>query len=370
VSPASTRLLSALLGLSACWLAWAGESEYRIEVIAGGLDHPWSLAFLPDGGFLLTERAGHLRIGSPNGRLSEPIADLPPAFVRSQGGLMDVAIHPDYADQGWVYLTLAHGNREANATRLIRGRIANRRWIDNQVLFTAQPTRSTPVHYGGRITFLPDRSLLLSIGDGFDWREDAQRLDSHTGSIVRLHDDGRIPTDNPFTGQADARAEIFSYGHRNPQGLVYDAERQLIWAHEHGPRGGDELNLLRPGGNYGWPIVTGGIDYSGARVTPFTTRPGLIDPVVDWTPSIAPAGLAVVRGAEFSHWRGDLLVASLAERSLRRLRFDQGQLIEQEIIDLDLDQRLRDVRIAPDGSIYLLTDRADGQILRVTRRLP
>ncbi|AKS42103.1 PQQ-dependent sugar dehydrogenase [Wenzhouxiangella marina] len=343
------------------------HAEFELDTVAEGLDHPWSLAFLPEGGYLVTERVGRLRRVSPEGELSEPIEGVPPAWVRSQGGLMGLALDPDYESNGWIYLTLAHGTAEANATRLVRARLDGPRLVDLNVLFTARPTRDTPVHYGGRMAFLPDGTLLLTIGDGFDDREDAQSLESHTGSIVRLHRDGSAPADNPWSGRSDALPELYSIGHRNPQGIVLDPDSGRVWSHEHGPRGGDELNVIEAGVNYGWPVATEGIDYSGARVSPFTSRPGMRDPVLVWTPSIAPSGMVMVHGDRYPDWSGDLLITSLAERSLRRIDLDDGEVVGQERLELPLDERLRDVRVSPGGEIYLLTDSSDGRILRLRR---
>lgn len=344
-------------------------AAHQLETLADGLDHPWSLAFMPDGAMLISERAGQLRLRNPEGSLSPPIGGLPDIHVKSQGGLMEVALDPEFATNGWIYLTLAHGGPEANATRLIRARLSDSsnglQLVDIQVLFTASPMRQNPVHYGGRLAFLPDQTLLLTLGDGFDLREQAQQLDSHTGSIVRLNRDGSIPTDNPFIDQPGARPEIFSYGHRNPQGIIIEPGNGRIWSHEHGPRGGDELNIIRAGANYGWPIATEGIDYSGARISPFTERPGMIDPLLVWTPSIAPAGLARVHGPVWPQWEGDLLVASLAERSLRRIELADDQVLGQHLVDLPINERLRDVRVGPNGEIYLLTDASPGQLLRL-----
>ncbi|TVQ39785.1 MAG: PQQ-dependent sugar dehydrogenase [Wenzhouxiangella sp.] len=339
---------------------------FQVETLAEGLEHPWSIAFLPDGRMLVTERAGRLRVIEGGQLLAAPVAEVPDAYVAAQGGLMEVALDPDYADNGWIYLTLAHGDRRASATRLVRGRLEDMRWVENQVLFTAEPARNRPVHYGARLAFNNDGTLLLTLGDAFDFREQAQKLDSHTGSIVRLNRDGSVPADNPFVGKAGALPEIFSYGHRNPQGIVVDPESGLIWSHEHGPRGGDELNLIRPGENYGWPVATFGVDYSGARITPYTSRPGMVDPKIDWTPSIAPAGMTQYRGSLFEDWQGDLLVASLVERSIRRIRLDGESVVGDEKLPLELGMRLRDVAVGPDGAIYILTDQRDGKVLRVT----
>ncbi len=360
--PRISRLIlaTAMLALS------TSAASFEIEVVADGLEHPWAIAFLPDGDMLVTERAGRLRIIRDGQLLDDPVADVPAAYVRSQGGLMDIALDPDFASNGWIYLTLAHGEARANATRLVRGRLDGLEWIDNEVLFTAEPTRNTPVHYGGRMAFLDDGTLMLTIGDGYDDREDAQRLDSHTGTIVRLNRDGSAPADNPFVDRADALPEIFSYGHRNPQGIVFDEQTGRIWSHEHGPRGGDELNLIRAGGNYGWPVATHGIDYSGARITPHVSRPGMIDPLIDWTPSIAPAGMSQYRGELFPDWDGDLLVASLVEQTIRRVGLVGDQAVTDEPIGLQIDQRLRDVRVGPDGALYVLTDQPEGAVLRIT----
>ncbi len=360
---------------AAVWLVLAGwltdgvqaaGADLRVETLADGLEHPWSLVWLDEDRILIAERAGRLRVFERGQLRDEPVSGVPDSFVRAQGGLQDLLLHPDFATNGWIYLSLAHGDARANATRVVRGRLDGNAWIDNEVIFTAQPTKATAVHYGARMAFLNDGTLLISVGDGFNLREEAQHLDSHIGSIVRVTADGRVPPDNPFIDHDDALPEIFSYGHRNVQGLVVDPETGLIWSHEHGPRGGDELNLIRPGANYGWPVATHGIDYSGARISPFTSRPGMVDPLIDWTPSIAPAGMSQYRGDLFADWHGDLLIASLAERSLRRVRIDGEQVLGDAIIPLNLGRRLRDVQVGPDGAIYLLTDEPNGALLRLT----
>jgi aldose sugar dehydrogenase len=343
----------------------AAAHDYRIETVAEGLEHPWSIAFLPDGRMLVTERAGRLRIIADGRLLDEPVQGVPEAYVRSQAGLFEVLLDPDYPDNGWIYLSLAHGTARANATRVVRGRLAGNDFRDLEVLFTADPPRNTPVHYGGRMTFLADGTLAIGLGDGFDFREAAQRLDSHTGTIVRIHRDGSVPADNPFVGRDDARPEIYSYGHRNVQGLVFDAETGLLWQHEHGPRGGDEVNLIRPGRNYGWPVATFGVDYSGARITPYTSRPGMEDPLVDWTPSIAPSGMTIYRGGQFPDWQGDLLVTALVAREVRRVMLDGERVTGQEPLFGEIGERLRDIKTAPDGALYILTDSPQGRVLRV-----
>ena len=342
--------------------------EYRIDTVASGLEHPWSIAFLPDGRILVTERAGRLRVIDGERLLETPVAGVPESFVRSQGGLFAVLPDPDFGENGVIYLSQAHGTPQSNTTRLLRGRLEGMELRDVEMLFEAQPRRSNPVHFGGRMALLPDGTLVLGLGDAFDDREDAQRLDSHTGSIVRLHRNGRVPADNPFVGQPDARPEIYSYGHRNVQGIVFDEETGVLWSHEHGPRGGDELNIIEPGVNYGWPVVSHGIDYSGARITPYTSLPGMRDPVRHWTPAIAPSGMTLYRGELFPEWRGSLLISSLVQRHVRLLTLDGARVTGEERLFEEVGERIRDVQSGPDGSIYLLTDKPDGRVLRVTRR--
>ncbi len=357
-------LLSTAMLLSACGSATA--KEYRIDVVAEGLAHPWSIAFLPDGRMLVTERAGRLRIIEDGQLLEAPVGGVPEAFVRSQAGLFEVMLDPDYEENGWIYLSLVHGTARANSTRVVRGRLDGNALRDLEVLFTASPARNTPVHYGGRMSFLADGTLVIGLGDGFDFREDAQRLDSHTGTIVRINRDGSVPADNPFIGRPDALPEIYSYGHRNVQGLVFDAATGQLWAHEHGPRGGDELNLVEPGRNYGWPLATFGVDYSGARITPYTSRPGMDDPRVDWTPSIAPSGMTMYRDAQFPDWQGSLFVTALVAREVRRITLDGERVTGQEALFGEIGERLRDIKTGPDGALYVLTDNSFGQVLRIS----
>jgi aldose sugar dehydrogenase len=356
-------LLSTML-VAAC--SPAAAVDYRIETVAEGLEHPWSIAFLPDGRMLVTERAGRLRIIEDGRLLDEPVRGVPQAHVRSQAGLFEVLLDPDYADNGWIYLSLAHGTAAANSTRVVRGRLRDGELRDVEVLFTASPLRNTSVHYGGRMAFLADGTLVIGLGDGFDFRENAQRLDSHIGKIVRIHRDGSIPADNPFVGRADALPEVYTYGHRNVQGLVFDAETGNLWAHEHGPRGGDEVNLVLPGRNYGWPVVTFGVDYSGAQITPFRSRPGMEDPRVDWTPSIAPSGMTLYRGEQFRDWQGDLLVTALVAREVRRVALDGDRVAGEHRLFREIGQRLRDIKTGPDGALYVLTDLPRGRVLRIS----
>lgn len=358
-------LKAVLLALGLCVGALA-HADYRIETVTGGLEHPWSLAFLPDGRMLVTERVGRLRLIDAQGKLqAEPISGLPAPFVATQAGLMEVALDPEFASDPWIYLSYAHGSIDANNTRLARAHLVDGELRDLEVLFTAQPAKAGASHYGGRIAFLPDDTLVLTLGDGFDWREQAQNPANHLGKTVRLNRDGSIPEDNPLRGQAGAAEEIYSLGHRNVQGIVYDGKRKRLYSHEHGPKGGDELNLIQAGGNYGWPLTSFGVDYTGAMVTPFTELPGYLSPQLHWTPSVAPSGLALYTGDRFPQWKGDLFVSTLAEQSVRRVRLVKGRLAGEDILFQELEERIRGVYNGPDGALYLLTDSAEGRLLRV-----
>jgi glucose/arabinose dehydrogenase len=359
------RFLGVMLAIQSAIAATAQVP--RVEVVASGLNHPWSLAFLPGGGVLVTERNGGLKQIAA-GRVAS-VAGVPRVYNEGQAGLFDVLPHPRFAENRLVYLAYAHGTRAANGTRIARARLDGNRLVEVAPIWTAEPLKSGAVHYGGRMTFLPDGTLLLTTGDGFDWRERAQKLDSPLGKIMRLDDRGLVPTDNPFAQRSGAMGAIWSYGHRNPQGLAWDPVRRLVFSHEHGPRGGDEVNIVRRGGNYGWPVATHGRDYSGATISPYTSYKGMVDPLLHWTPSIAPSGLAVYRGAMFPEWDGDLLVGALVDREVRRVRLSpEGRVLGQESLFREAGARIRDVRVAPDGAVWLTTDDAKGQVLRVSRR--
>jgi aldose sugar dehydrogenase len=342
------------------------KTGYKVTEIAKGLDHPWSMAFLPDGSMLVTERQGRLRLIKGGLLQSQPIAGVPAVHTGSQAGLFDIVLHPNFAQNHMVYLTYAAGTAAANGTQVARARLDGDTLQDLQVIFKATPLKDTDNHYGGRMAFLPDGTFVLTIGEGFEYREQAQNLASDLGKIVRLNEDGSVPQDNPFLGQAGVRPEIYTWGHRNEQGLIFDAQSGLLYETEHGPRGGDELNIIVAHKNYGWPVITYGMDYSGAYVSPYTQRPGLEQPVIYWTPSIAPSGLAMYRGEKFPAWKGDLFVGALAFKHLRRVHLDErGNVMNQEELLNDLHWRIRDVRAAPDGYLYVCTDEADGRVLRL-----
>jgi len=340
-------------------------ADYVTEVVAEALSFPWAMAFLPDGGILVTERDGRIRLVN-NGQLTKSsISGVPSTFVRSQGGLLDLRLHPKFSDNQALYFSYAHGGPEANGLRVARARLVENTLYDLETIFSVEPLKDTPVHYGGRLAFLPDGTLLITTGDGFEYREDAQRLDNLLGKTVRIRDDGSIPADNPFVDVGGARPEIWTLGHRNPQGLLVDATLGLVYLHEHGPMGGDELNILQPGKNYGWPIATYGMDYTGARISPYTDWPGTEQPLIYWVPSIAPSGLAQYAGEAFPDWQGNLLVGALAEKAVRRISFQGGLVDEQEVLFAELDERIREVSVGPDGFIYLLTDSLEGRLLRI-----
>ncbi|MBP5981728.1 MAG: PQQ-dependent sugar dehydrogenase [Halomonas sp.] len=342
---------------------------YQLTTIAEGLEYPWSLAFLPDGRMLVTERPGRLRLLSHEGEtLIESINGVPEVYASGQSGLFDVLLSPQFENDQQLFLSYACGNWEANHTCLARAVLTENRLEEVTEIFRVQPAKRGDAHYGGRLAWLADDTLILTLGDGFDYREEAQNLGNHIGTLVRLNRDGSVPNDNPFVGNVEARLEIYSYGHRNVQGLVVDAENQRVIIHEHGPRGGDEINIIEAGANYGWPIATTGLDYTGARVTPFQEYPGTEPPLLEWTPSIAPSGMTLYTGELFPQWQGDLLVGALVSKEVRRVRLSEDGTHADDAEGLfgELDERIRDVRTGPEGAIYLLIDNPDGRVLRVT----
>jgi len=341
--------------------------------VVEGLDRPWSLAWLPDGAMLITERSGQLRI-MRNGQLDPtPITGVPEVLVGGQAGLMDISVHPRFAENRLVYLTYSHGTERANRTRLARATFDGKALNNLQVIFEVSPTKSGLQHFGSRIVWLPDGTMLLAIGDGGNppiqlngelIRKQAQNRRSRLGKIVRLNDDGSVPKDNPFVKSNDADPAIWSYGHRNIQGLTFDPVNQRVWATEHGSRGGDEVNLVQAGKNYGWPIVTHSREYTGGEISKERSRPGMVDPKLVWTPSIAPSGLAFYSGDKYSQWKGDLFAGGLVSQDVRRIDLDaKGNVISQQAIEIG--QRVRDVRQSPDGLLYVLTDDNNGRLIRL-----
>lgn len=349
----------------------AGETALNVEVLADGLVNPWSIAFLPDGDILATEREGRLRVIRDGALLPEPVAGVPEVLVWNQAGLFDILLHPDFAENRILYLSYAHGTREENATRVARAVFDGSSLSGLEVLYDAKPLKDTGHHYGARMAWGQDGKLYITIGEGSKYKERAQDMATSFGAIVRLNEDGSIPADNPNFGNGE-RPELFTKGHRNPQGLAYDGERGVLWETEHGPRGGDEVNIIEAGANYGWPLASYGIDYNGAKITPFTEYEGTTQPVKYWTPSLGTSGLAVYRGDLFAGWDGDLLAGAMAGAALHRIVMDGTSPVGEERYLLDRAERVRDVRVGPDGAIYVATEKDSGgdakagKILRLT----
>ena len=338
----------------------------RVQTVADGLEHPWGLAFLPDGRMLVTERPGRLRIVARDGRLSEPLAGVPQVLARGQGGLLDVALDPRFAANSPVYLSYAEPGEEGTAgTAVARGRLGEGRLEDVRVIYRQQPKVAGPNHFGSRLVFARDGTLFVTQGDRYTYRDGAQDLSVGFGKLVRINPDGSVPRDNPFVGRAGARPEIFSYGHRNVQGAALHPQTGQLWTAEHGARGGDELNRPEAGKNYGWPVITYGVDYSGATIGEGTAKPGMEQPVYYWDPVIAPSGMTFYTGDAFPDWKGSVFIGSLRPGLLVRLTLADGKVAREERYLADLRERIRDVRQGPDGLLYLLTDSPGGRILRV-----
>ena len=338
-----------------------------LERLASHLRFPWSVAFVPNGDLLITEKRHGVRLHS-RGQLSPDAIPGGPenALAKGDSGLLDIALDPDFQNTRRVFIAFAEGTTEKNRTAVWTARLVDRRFVDGRVIFRATPDKAGPDHPGGRLLFLADGTFLLTVGDGYDYRASAQDLGSHLGKTLRLTRDGKAPPDNPFVNQRGALPEIYSLGHRNAQGLTLDPKTGDTWLHEHGPRGGDEINLLLPGRNYGWPSVTFGIDYDGKLVSERLAAPGFELPKFFWAPSIAPSGLAIYRGAAFPDWDGKTLVGGLACRCVIVLRRgkETGLPVEEGRYLSGLGYRFRDVRVGPDSLVYLLTDEEDGQLLR------
>ncbi|MDE0030952.1 MAG: PQQ-dependent sugar dehydrogenase [Deltaproteobacteria bacterium] len=339
----------------------------RVRILTRGLDHPWSLAFLPDGRMLVTERAGRLRYVAADGTLDPtPVSGLPEAVVeRRQGGLHDVVLHPRFAENRLVYLAYAGRGPGGYGTELARGRLDGHRLTDVRVLFRALPKSFGGRHFGGRVVFDGKGHVFLTLGDRGS-RPRAQDLGDHAGSVIRLTEDGGVPKDNPFLSVAGARPEIYTIGNRNIQGAAMNPWTGELWTHEHGPQGGDEINIIRAGVNYGWPVITYGRNYGiGTRIGEGTHKEGMAQPLHQWTPSIAPSGMAFYDGDKFPGWRGNLLVGALVFRLLARIELDGERVVREERILSRVLGRIRDVRVGPDGYVYILSDEQPGVLARL-----
>ncbi|GGA54037.1 PQQ-dependent sugar dehydrogenase [Pelagibacterium lentulum] len=343
----------------------------HVGTFAEGLSHPWGLTFLPDGGMLVTEREGNLRFVSDAGEVGEPIAGIPDVDARRQGGLLDVALDPEFEINRLVYLSYAEPGDGGNSTAVARGTLNDEltELANVEVIFSQQPKVDSQQHFGSRLVFDNDGYLFITTGDrsAAQFRGMAQELDSHIGTIIRINADGSVPDDNPFVGDEAALDEIWSYGHRNPQGMAMHPDTGEIWANEHGPRGGDELNRIEAGVNYGWPIATYGVEYSGQEIMEGESFPeGMREPIAHWTPSPAFSGFLFYTGDEFPYWQGHAFMGALAGTSVVRVELDGDNVVADEFLFTDLGLRIRDVRQGPDGAIYLLTDESNGEILRLS----
>jgi aldose sugar dehydrogenase len=346
--------------------------RFKQVTVAKDLENPWGMAWLPDGAILITERGGRVKI-LRNGSLDQiAIAQIPNLFVSGQAGLMDISLHPRFAENSLVYLTYSSGDFQSNHTSILRVKFDGKALVEPQVVFEVTPSKSGNQHFGSRIVWLPDDTMLIAIGDGGNpplqlngelIRNQAQKLDSQLGKVLRLKDDGSIPSDNPFVKTANANPAIWSYGHRNIQGLFADPLSKQIWSTEHGSRGGDELNLIEAGKNYGWPVVTFSQEYTGGEISNEVSRPNMVDPKLVWTPAIAPSGLLLYRGSIFPDWQGNLFAGGLVSKSVVRIKIQSNKIVSQETIPVG--QRVRDVRQGKDGFIYILTDERAGQLIRL-----
>jgi len=344
------------------------QESYAVDTVLSDLTTPWSMAFLPDASMLVTERGGKLKHFNPkNGEVKE-IKGLPEILVSGQGGLFDLELHPDYENNGWIYITHAYaeGGKEGN-TALMRAKLKADELVEQEVLFKGTPLRNAGQHFGGRIEFDKEGYLYLTIGDR-GARENAQDPSNILGTVMRFNDDGSIPADNPFVNDKSKRPEIFSYGHRNPQGLAMHPESGEIWEHEHGPQGGDEINIVKKGNNYGWPVISYGINYDGSRFTDEREKDGMEQPVWYYVPSIAPCGMDFYTGSKFKNWQGDLFVGSLKFRYLERLELEGDKVISSEKL-LEEIGRIRTVREGPDGNLYVVVG-APGMIVRLSPASP
>lgn len=341
------------------------SADYKLDTIATELNEPWSVTFLPNGDYLVALRVGEVRRIS-GGSVSEPIENGPPTYHAGQGGYFDIILDPDYAENQIVYLSYAGGTPEANSTTIMKAKLVDNAFVDPETIYKATPNKDTPQHYGGKLAFLADGTMMLTTGDGFEYREAAQDKNNQMGKVIRLNTDGSAPADNPFVS-GGGNEYVYSYGHRNPQGLVIDPATGAIYMHEHGPKGGDEVNLVEAGANYGWPAVTYGENYSGAYVSPLKQAPGVNEPMHYWVPSIAPSGMVFYSGEMFPEWQGKLLVGALVDQEVRLLEIADQKITSESPLFSEVGERIRDVRQGPGGAVYLITDGSAGKLIRVSR---
>lgn len=376
--PVVALVLSATLGVGSAAEAATFKTEkgdISVDIIADGLARPWAIDFLPDKRMIVTERGGRMRIVSPDGTKGAAIKGVPGVDVGGQGGLLDVAVHPDFARNRLIYWSFSEAGKGGNSTAVARGKLsADSKALDDVgVIFSQKPKVRSNLHFGSRLVFDGKGHLFVTLGErsAEKFRGQAQELDSHLGKVVRLMEDGSVPKDNPFVGKAGALPEIWSYGHRNPQAAAINPATGALWEIEHGPMGGDEINLPEPGKNYGWPVVSYGVNYDGTPVgSGKREAPGMENPIYQWTPVIAPSGMAFYTGDSLPQWKGNLFVGGLRAGALVRLELDGAKVTHEERLLTELDMRIRDVAQGPDGALYVVTDASDGQILRISPVTP
>jgi aldose sugar dehydrogenase len=364
--------LTAVLGAGCAHAAPEGTvrteaASFRVAEVAGGLAEPWGMAFLPDGDILVTEKAGRLRLVDDGALRDDPVPGVPEVTDARQGGLLDVVLDPAFPQNGTLYLSYSHEEGGRTTTRVMRARYSPEGLSEQRVIFEAKPLVDSTAHYGSRLAWGRDGTLFVTVGDRFSQRDKAQALDNHLGKVVRINPDGSVPRDNPFVGREGALPEIYTYGHRNPQGLAVSPATGEPWEQEHGAKGGDEINVLQPGRNYGWPLVSHGVNYDGSPVgTGRETAEGVTDPLFFWDPSIAPSGMTFYTGDRFPGWKGDLLVGALKYKLVSRLDLDeQGRVVKEERFLENALGRIRDVRQGPDGLVYIITDQDPGGLYRL-----
>jgi aldose sugar dehydrogenase len=360
--------LTALSSLFFYSIAYAQSSQVKldVQVLVSGLNHPWSIAFMPDGQMLVTERAGRLRIVSSDGKLSEPIQGVPAVFAQGQGGLLGVALDPDFSKNRFIYLSYAEPQGSVAGTAVARAKLVDMTLENLQVIFRQHPKTDGANHFGSRLVFAPDGNLFVTLGDRFKYMNQAQELDNHIGKLVRIRRDGLVPADNPFAKDRKVKSEIWSYGHRHIQGAAIHPSTGELWIHEHGPRGGDEINIPKAGKNYGWPEASYGIHYWMTPIKDEHAEQGFEEPIYYWTPAAAPSGMMFYTGGMFPEWKGNLFIGSLVGRHLIRLVISDNRVISEEKLLMDR-ARIRDVAEGADGAIYLLTDEENGELLKLTR---
>ncbi len=358
--------MTLLLGFKEAPRSFQSEKQsFQVAELASGLDHPWSLAFLPNGNILITEKPGRLRLFSANALDPQAVTGLPQITVHGQGGVLDIAVHPDFSANKLIYLSYAAQGSGGYGTEVARARLDGNKLTDLKVIFRMEPKSAKGQHFGSRLVFDRQGDLYITLGDRGE-KERAQQPGDHAGSVIRLHDDGSVPADNPFVGQPDWKPEKFDLGHRNMQGAAINPQSGQLWTHEHGPQGGDEINIIRPGANYGWPVITYGVNYgSGTRIGEGTHKDGMEQPIYSWVPSIAPSGMAFYTGDRFPQWQGNLFVGALKDQMLVRLELDGDKIVHEERLIKNNFGRIRDVRQGPDGLLYLLTDENNGKLLRL-----